>query len=99
MLTQKIIGSEYKKVKYHGMVKFLIFKCNNCRKKFSKMESYSKKQLKIHKNACCFCSASCRNNYFNNKSPQKSKASSKQSPQVSRGNGKSVLGWLNKLFG
>ena len=27
-------------------------------KKFSKMESYSKKQLKIHKNACCFCSAS-----------------------------------------
>ena|SRR3990167_7469310 len=99
MLTQKILGSEYKKIKYHGLVKFLIFECNNCRKSFSKMESYSKKQLKIHKNACCFCSADCRNDYFNQKTKETVKKAHTPVVAVSKGNGKSVMGWLNKIFG
>ncbi|OGG03660.1 hypothetical protein A2W14_04055 [Candidatus Gottesmanbacteria bacterium RBG_16_37_8] len=94
MLTQKIIGTQYKKVKYHGQVKFLIFECNNCHKHFSKMESYSKKQLKIHKHACCFCSPKCRDAYFRKQNKQKSK---------SRGNShkkdSSLFGWINKILG
>lgn len=66
MLKHKILGQETKSVKYHGTVKFIIFECNTCGEHFSKMESYCKKQFKTHKNACCFCSARCRNIYINN---------------------------------
>lgn len=108
MLTQKIIGTEYKTVKYHGNVKFLIFECNNCSKQFSKMESYSKKQLKIHKNACCFCSPNCRNIYFNQKLMQKLEMQNKteppssppplREPEAKKKESTSFFGWLNKVL-
>src|SRR3989338_35395 len=112
MLTQKIIGTEYKKVKYHGSVKFLIFECNFCSKRFSKMESYCRKQLKIHKNACCFCSPLCRNKYFLPEFGARSKSASKDyngsrlksSSTQRRGTvpktakDESFFGWFNRLF-
>jgi len=64
MIKQLIVGSQYLPVKYHGKVKFLTFECNFCHKTFSKMESYARKQVKIHRNACCFCSPVCRTKYF-----------------------------------
>src|SRR3990172_11367523 len=98
MLTQKIIGTEYKKVKYHGQIKFLIFECNNCRKHFSKMESYCKKQLKIHPHACCFCSPDCRNRYFNKKTAVSKKRIQKTISVNSHKKGSSFFGWLNNLL-
>ena len=93
MLTQKIIGTEYKKIKYHGQVKFLIFECNNCRKKFSKMESYCKKQLKIHKHACCFCSPKCRDQYFRKQSAAQGTPKGNSHKKET-----SLFGWINKLL-
>lgn len=98
MLTQKIIGTEYKKVKYHGQVKYLIFECNNCGKQFSKMESYSKKQLKIHEHACCFCSPDCRNYYFNKKLIKKQAPVASSSEPDSDKKNTSFFGWLNKIL-
>ena len=98
MLNQKIIGTEYKKVKYHVQVKFIIFECNNCRKHFSKMESYCRKQLKIHKNACCFCTPNCRNEYFNNSLKERIQNEVIKPSGNSNNNKSSFFGWLNKLL-
>lgn len=95
MLKQKIIGTEYKKIKYHGEVKHLLFECNNCHKQFSKMESYCRKQVKIHKNACCFCSPNCRNQYFKKLGNSK-KTVVKSSPVRTKTT--PVIGWLKKIF-
>lgn len=96
MLKQVIIGTEYKKIKYHGEIKHVIFKCNTCGKKFSKMESYCRKQIKIHKSACCFCCPDCRNRYFQKHLPigqkkviKKKKTKPKSSP---------IKGWFAKIF-
>jgi len=99
MLTQKIIGTEYKKVKYHGQIKYLIFECNNCGKQFSKMESYAKKQLRIHKHACCFCSPDCRNKFFNKKIAGKNMPGQKKYRiRSSQHKSQSFFGWLNKML-
>lgn len=65
MLKHIIVGSEYHPVKFHGKVKHLIFECNTCSKRFMKLESYVKKQMKKRQNVCCFCSAECRVKYAN----------------------------------
>jgi hypothetical protein len=64
MARQIILGTEERPVKYHGMVKFVVFECNNCHNNFSKQESYFRKQLKTRESACCFCSAKCRTSYI-----------------------------------
>jgi len=64
MLKQMVIGVNEKPVKYHGLVKFVVFECNNCHKQFEKQESYFKKQMKTRDNACCFCSPRCRSLYL-----------------------------------
>lgn len=64
MLKQIIVGSEDKKIKFHGYIKYIIFECNKCHKHFSKQESYYKKQLKNRKGACCFCSPRCRSRFL-----------------------------------
>lgn len=63
MLKQIIVGTEYHPVKFHGKVKHLVFECNTCGKRFLKLESYVKKQMKKRTNVCCFCSADCRVKY------------------------------------
>ncbi|KKS96478.1 MAG: hypothetical protein UV73_C0010G0063 [Candidatus Gottesmanbacteria bacterium GW2011_GWA2_43_14] len=101
MLQQTILGTEMRQVKYHGKVKFLLFKCNNCRKSFSRMESYCRKQVKIHKNACCFCSPECRTNYFKNaKFPQAADKRLSETPKKPQaGDAKSsFFGWLGKIL-
>jgi hypothetical protein len=67
VVSQIIKKSEYRPIKYHGQVKFLVFECNNCHKEFSRQESYARKQVKIHKNACTFCSPLCRTAFFKGK--------------------------------
>lgn len=89
MLRQKIVGSEMRAVKYHDKVKFLHFECNNCHKTFAKLESYSRKQLKIHKNACCFCSPDCRTKYFKRL---------KKAVPLPKDRGTSIFNWINKII-
>ncbi|OGG22045.1 hypothetical protein A3J20_02770 [Candidatus Gottesmanbacteria bacterium RIFCSPLOWO2_02_FULL_42_29] len=98
-LQQKILGTEMRQVKYHGNVKFLIFECNNCLKPFSRMESYSRKQVKIHKNACCFCSPECRTSYFKKTKFQAPSAEKRSAAAKPKTKGKSsFFGWLGKLL-
>lgn len=93
MLTQKIISSENKPVKYHGNIKFITFECNFCRRHFSKMASYYKKQLKSRPHACCFCSPECRNDYFKESAKLQEEGKSVPSPK-----GKIFLSWIEKFF-
>lgn len=64
MLTQIIKGEKFIPIKFHGNVKHLVFACNVCGKEFVKPESYFKKQSKMRKHACCFCSPKCRSQYL-----------------------------------
>lgn len=96
MLKQVIIGTEYKKIKYHGEIKHIIFKCNTCGKKFSKMESYCRKQIKIHKSACCFCCPDCRNRYFQKNLPIGHKTVRKK--KVKKSKPSAIRDWLGNIF-
>ena len=63
-MIAKIIKTKTKKLPFHPSVKFIIFKCNWCKNPFEKMGSYYKKQKKRVKNACCFCSRSCKSKWI-----------------------------------
>ncbi len=97
MLKQIILGTREESVKYHGRVKFLVFQCNFCRREFSKMESYARKQVKIHRNACCFCSPACRVQYFKNKSKEKVVSQVIVSDVYSKTE-TSVFGWIKDML-
>jgi len=57
------------------------------------MESYAKKQFKIHKNACCFCSPDCRNNYFQRL--RKKQIENFKKPVQKNTN---ILDWVDRFF-
>ena len=115
MIKQLIKGSEKRAVKYHGEVNFLIFECNFCHKSFSKMESYARKQVRIHRNACCFCSPACRTKFFAKSLPRGPMAKEQVGPspvihaqatptdtvvvQELHKSEKGLKGFLGKLFG
>lgn len=67
-------------VKHHGKVKYLELECNFCHKHFDKQESYVRKQSRMRKSACCFCSIACRLNYY--KKDQKSHFPSAKTAKV-----------------
>ena len=65
MIKQKIIKTFYKATdKFHKRVKHLVFICNSCNKNFIRLASCYRKQLKTSKNACCFCSMSCKSKWI-----------------------------------
>jgi len=97
MLKQIILGTRYERVKYHSQVKYIVFQCNYCGKEFARMESYARKQVKIHKNACCFCSPGCRVKYFKNQSDDKT-VSHIIAVQKELDKSKSVLSWVKNML-
>lgn len=91
MPRQIITGEKMLPIKYHGLVKHLIFECNNCHKQFLKSESYYRKQSKTRKHACCFCSPKCRSTYFFKKTAEATK--------TANGQGGVISTLLKNLFG
>lgn len=85
MVQQIIIGTEYRPIKFHGMVKHMVFECNTCHEQFAKPESYYRKQMKRRTNVCCFCSPRCRTIFMTGKmfSEKRENATPRQTPQAS----------------
>ena len=82
MLKQIVVKEKMILVKHQGKVKYLELECNFCHRHFDKQESYVRKQSRMRKSACCFCSIACRLNYY--KKDQKSPNPSIKSEKVEK---------------